>query len=63
MFCLNSVSNMSLTLLLTNKNSIIAVNYFQVVNLNDGGYKLGLIDFENYYTYLLTTILYLLYIM
>jgi len=41
---------MSLTFTLTGKSSILAVSYFPAVDLSDGGYKLGLTDFETYYT-------------
>jgi len=41
---------MSLIFILTGKSSILAVSYFLAVDLNDGDYKLGLTDFETYYT-------------
>jgi hypothetical protein len=41
---------MSLTLTLTGKSSVLAVNYFPPIDLSDGDYELGLTDFETYHT-------------
>lgn len=41
---------MSLTLTLTGKNSTLSVNYFPPIDLSDGSYELGLIDFETFNT-------------
>ncbi|EZA56788.1 hypothetical protein X777_03209, partial [Ooceraea biroi] len=43
-------SIMSLTLTLTGRSSILAVNYFPSIDLSDGDYELGLMDFETYHT-------------
>jgi len=39
-----------LTLTLTGKSSVLAVNYFPAIDLSDGDYKLGLMLFETYHT-------------
>ena len=41
---------MSLTLTLTGKSSVLTVNYFPAIDLNDDDYELGLTDFETYHT-------------
>lgn len=41
---------MSLTLTLTGKSSVLAVNYFPAIDLSDDDYELGLTDFETYHT-------------
>ncbi|KYN08016.1 hypothetical protein ALC62_01005 [Cyphomyrmex costatus] len=41
---------MSLTFVLTDKSSVLAVSYFPAVDLSDGDYELGLTDFETYST-------------
>ena len=41
---------MSLTLILSGKNTVLAANYFLVIDLSDGDYKLGLAIFETYHT-------------
>ena len=41
---------MSLTLTLTGKSTVLAVNYFPPIDLSDDDYELGLMDFETYYT-------------
>jgi len=41
---------MSLIFTLIGKSSIFAVSYFPAVDLSDGDYKLGLTNFEIYYT-------------
>lgn len=41
---------MSLTLTLTGKTSILIVNYFPAIDLNDGNYEIGLCLFETYNT-------------
>lgn len=41
---------MSLTLTLTGRSSVLAVNYFPAIDLTDADYELGLTDFETYHT-------------
>ena len=41
---------MSMTFTLTGRSSVLAVNYFPIVDLSDGEYELGLADFESYHT-------------
>jgi len=41
---------MSLMLTLTEKNTVLAINYFPPIELSDNDYELGLINFETYYT-------------
>ncbi|KYN00597.1 hypothetical protein ALC62_08624 [Cyphomyrmex costatus] len=41
---------MSLTLTLTGRNSVLAVNYFSALDLSDSEYDLGLTNFETYNT-------------
>lgn len=41
---------MSLTLTLTGKNSVLSVRYFPPIDISDGDYELGLIDFETFNT-------------
>lgn len=50
LFNLSIRSNMSRTFTLTGKSSVLGVSYFPAVDLSDGDYELGLIDFETYYT-------------
>jgi len=40
---------MSLTFTLTGKSNVLMACYFSVVDLSDGDYELGLMDFEIYY--------------
>ena len=39
-----------MTFKLTEKSSVLAVNYFPAVDLSDDKYELGLADFETYHT-------------
>jgi len=48
-FQLSIHSNMSLTFTLTSKSSIFVACYFPAIDLSDGDYKLGLMDFETYH--------------
>ncbi|KAL6268163.1 hypothetical protein P5V15_001260 [Pogonomyrmex californicus] len=41
---------MSLTLTLSGKSSVLAVNYFLAIDLNDDDYELGLTILETYHT-------------
>lgn len=41
---------MSLTLTLSGKDSVLSVRYFPPIDLRDGDYELGLIDFETFNT-------------
>ncbi|KYN30128.1 hypothetical protein ALC57_00411 [Trachymyrmex cornetzi] len=41
---------MSLTLTLGGKSTVLAANYFPVIDLSDGDYELGLAIFETYHT-------------
>ncbi|KMQ83507.1 hypothetical protein RF55_19840 [Lasius niger] len=41
---------MSLTLTVTGKSSVLAVNYFPTIDWSDTEYEFGLADFETYYT-------------
>jgi len=41
---------MSLTLTLTRKSTVLAVNYFPPIDLSNDDYELGLMNFETYYT-------------
>ena len=41
---------MSLTLTLSGKSTVLAANYFPVIDLSDGDYELGLAIFETYHT-------------
>lgn len=41
---------MSLTLTVTGRSSVLAVNYSPAINVSDDDYELGLMDFETYHT-------------
>ena len=43
---------MSLTLTLSGKSTVLAANYFPVIDFSDGDYELGLAIFETYHTIL-----------
>ena len=46
---LSGFSIMSLTLTLSGKSNVLAVNYSPAIDLSDGDYELGLMDFESYH--------------
>src|SRR5436190_9251624 len=41
---------MSLTFTLTGNSSVLSVNHFPAIDLNDDDYELGLANFETYHT-------------
>ena len=49
LFQFSIYSNMSLTFTLTDKSSVLVACYFSVIDLSDGDYEIGLMDFEIYY--------------
>lgn len=47
---LSGFFNMSLTFTLSGKSNVLAVHYSPAIDLSDGDYELGLMDFETYHT-------------